>query len=185
MIPFEHCNQGHAVLAAINLNIFNNHCDTVVMTNIAQMINVLQAMILTEGEKMVLTPTYYVYDLYKKHMNAKHLESYVDSDILNDEEEYKVPRLHVSASEKDGKALVTVVNLSESETADVNVMLSGLKGSSVSGRCVTGDMNDHNTFENPDVVGITEVKAQLSADGNSFSATLPKNSVCSFEVELS
>ncbi len=174
-----------AVLAGINLNIFNNHCDTVVMTNIAQMINVLQAMILTEGEKMVLTPTYHVYDLYKKHMNAKHLESYVDSDILNDKEEYQVPRLHVSASEKDGKALVTVVNLSESETADVNVMLSGLKGSSVSGRCVTGDMNDHNTFEKPDVVGITEVKATLSSDGKSFTATLPKNSVCSFEVTLS
>lgn len=174
-----------AILAGINLNIFNNHCDTVVMTNIAQMINVLQAMILTEGEKMVLTPTYHVYDLYKKHMNAKHLESYVDSDILNDEDELKVPRLHVSASEKEGKALVTVVNLSESEEALVNVMLSGLKGSSVSGRCVTGDMNDHNTFDKPNVVGITNVQATLSAEGNSFTAVLPKNSVCSFEVELS
>lgn len=173
-----------AVLAGINLNIFNNHCDTVVMTNIAQMINVLQAMILTDGEKMVLTPTYHVYDLYKKHMNAEHLESYVDADILNDQEELKVPRLNVSASCKDGKALVTVVNLSESETAEVDVLLSGLNASSVSGRCVTGDMGDRNTFEAPETVGISAVEATLSSDGSSFKAVLPKNSVCAFEVVL-
>lgn len=173
-----------AVLAGINLNIFNNYCDTVVMTNIAQMINVLQAMILTDGDKMVLTPTYHVYDLYKKHMNANHLESYVDADILNDQEELKVPRLNVSASCKDGKALVTVVNLSESEMADVDVILSGLKASSVSGRCVTGDMGDYNSFEKPDVVGIRSIDAAVAEDGCSFKASLPKNSVCAFEVVL-
>ena len=173
-----------AILAGINLNIFNNHCDTVVMTNIAQMINVLQAMILTEGEKMVLTPTYYVYYLFKKHMDAHHLESYVDSDILNDAEGLKVPRLTVSASEKDGKATVTVVNLSENEESEVNVMLTGLKATAVSGQCITGNTGDFNSFENPDVVGLTNVDAVLSADGNSFTAKLPKSSVCSFEVTL-
>ncbi|MBE5835653.1 MAG: alpha-N-arabinofuranosidase [Butyrivibrio sp.] len=173
-----------AVLAGINLNIFNNHCDTVVMTNIAQMINVLQAMILTEGEKMVLTPTYYVYDLFKQHMNAHQMESYVDADILNEEDELKVPRLTVSASEKDGKALVTVVNLSESEAADVDVILTGLTASAITGRGITGDMNDHNSFENPDVVKIQDVAATLTNDGHGFTATLPKNSVCSFEVTL-
>lgn len=171
-----------AVLAGINLNIFNNHCDTVVMTNIAQMVNVLQAMILTEGEKMVLTPTYHVYDLFQGHMDARQVESYVATDILNEEEELQVPRLTVSASEKDGKLLVTVVNLSEGEEAEIAVQLSGVKGSSVTGRCVTGGMGDYNTFDAPQTVGITEVKATLSPDGYSFTAKLPKNSVSAFEV---
>lgn len=75
------------LVAAINLNIFNNHCDTVCMANIAQMVNVLQAMILTEGSKMVLTPTYHVFEMYKGHQGAKQLESYAETTLLNHDDQ--------------------------------------------------------------------------------------------------
>ena len=88
-----------ALVAAINLNIFNNHCDTVCMANIAQMVNVLQAMILTEGSKMVLTPTYHIFEMYKGHQGAKQLESYAETTLLNHDDQ-AVPDLHVSASQQ-------------------------------------------------------------------------------------
>ena len=172
-----------AVLAGINLNLFNDHCDTVVMTNIAQMVNVLQAMILTEGEKLVLTPTYHVYDLYQGHMDARQVESYAATDVLrSDSPELCVPRLHVSASEKDGRLLVTIVNLSESEEAEICVQLSGVKGSAVKGRTLTGDKSAYNTFDKPDTVGLKEATAALASDGYSFTAKLARNSVTAFEV---
>ena len=106
-----------ALVAAINLNIFNNHCDTVVMANIAQVVNVLQAMILTEGDKMLLTPTYHVFAMYKPHQDARQLESYIETKTL-EQEELAVPNLHVSASRQaDGKILITVANLSDTEPA--------------------------------------------------------------------
>ncbi len=171
-----------AVLAGINLNIFNNHCDTVVMTNIAQMVNVLQSMILTEGEKMVLTPTYFTFLLYKNHMDARHLDSYVDADILNEDEKLKVPRITVSASEKDGKSLVTLVNLSESEEAETEIMLTGFKAKDVAAQTLTGNMDDHNTFDAPQKVSVSELKAEIISDGNAIKVVLPKNSVTSIEV---
>ncbi|MCI7324746.1 alpha-N-arabinofuranosidase, partial [bacterium] len=102
-----------ALVAAVSLNIFNNHCDTVCMANIAQMVNVLQAMILTEGERMVLTPTYHVFALYKDHQNARQLESYVGAALVGEGEE-QVPDLHVSASQgTDGAILITAANLDD------------------------------------------------------------------------
>jgi alpha-N-arabinofuranosidase len=170
-----------AILAGINLNIFNNHCDTVVMTNIAQMINVLQSMILTDGDKMVLTPTYFVYYLYKKHMDAKHLESYVDADHLNHDEQ-EVPRITVSASEKDGKLLITMVNLSADDAAETTVYLSGFAPTEAKALCVTGDISDHNTFDAPNKVGITDLDVVVDKNNKELKIRLPKSSVCAVEV---
>lgn len=112
-----------ALVAAINLNIFNNHCDTVCMANIAQMVNVLQAMILTEGSKMVLTPTYHVFEMYKGHQGAKQLESYAETTLLNHDDQ-AVPDLHVSASQQaDGSILVTAANLNDTAAIPVTCML--------------------------------------------------------------
>ena len=170
-----------AVLAAVNLNIFNNHCDRVVMTNIAQMVNVLQAMILTDGAKMLLTPTYHVYDLYSAHQDAKQVETYVDSDIIGCEEEFTVPRLTVSASEKDGKLTVTLVNLSDREESEIGIFLSGVKAKGVNARVLSGDMHAHNTFAKPDTVKTSQLKAEL-ANERKITATVPACSVCSFEI---
>ena len=169
-----------ALVAAINLNIFNNHCDTVCMANIAQMVNVLQAMILTEGSRMVLTPTYHVFALYAAHQGAQQLESYAETSILNHDEQ-AVPTLHVSASRAaDGKILVTVANLDSARAAEAKVMLGGVKASGVTGTVLTGPAAAHNTFAAPDTVTPQPLQATLTADG--FTATLPVCSVAAFTV---
>jgi len=71
---FQQNTMRDALVAGITLNIFNNHCDRVVMANLAQTVNVLQAVILTQGEKMLKTPTYHVFDLYKRHQGARLLD---------------------------------------------------------------------------------------------------------------
>ena len=86
-----------ALVAGINLNIFNKNCDRVKMANIAQIVNVLQSVILTEGEKMILTPTYHVFNMYKNHQDATLVESHIDTENIGVEEENKVPNLHESA----------------------------------------------------------------------------------------
>ena len=171
-----------AVVAAINLNIFNNHCDTVIMTNIAQMVNVLQTMILTEGEKMVLTPTYHVFDLYKGHQGAEQLESYAETSMIGAGEEDRVPILHVSASRNaEGTILVTVTNLSDTEAVQTEVLLPGVKFRSVTGVVLTGAMNAVNTFEKPDAVAPRGLAVLPEAEG--FRAELPACSVAAFTAE--
>ena len=132
-----------ALVAAINLNIFNNHCDTICMANIAQMVNVLQAMILTEGSKMVLTPTYHIFEMYKGHQGAKQLESYAETTLLNHDDQ-AVPDLHVSASQQaDGSILVTAANLNDTAAIPVTCMLGGAKPCR---RCLLQDMADENDY---------------------------------------
>ena len=169
-----------ALVAAINLNIFNNHCDTVCMANIAQMVNVLQAMILTEGSKMVLTPTYHVFALYAAHQGAQQLESYAETSILRHDEE-AVPTLHVSASRAaDGKILVTVANLDAAHPAEAQVLLGGVKAAAVDGTVLCGTADARNTFTVPDAVQPRALSAVLTADG--FTVTLPACSVAAFTV---
>ena len=169
-----------ALVAAINLNIFNNHCDTVCMANIAQMVNVLQAMILTEGSKMVLTPTYHVFALYAAHQGAQQLESYAETSILRHDEE-AVPTLHVSASRAaDGKILITAANLDAAHPAEVQVLLGGVKAAAVNGTVLCGTADARNTFTAPDAVQPKALPAVLTADG--FTAALPACSVAAFTV---
>ncbi len=142
-----------AITAACNLNIFNNHCDRVRMANIAQMVNVLQAMILTDSNKIVLTPTYYVFDLFKVHQDAKLIPlkldpaRYVfDGDTL--------PAVNGSASmDKDGLVHVSLCNIDPDAAEKVSIQFSKLTGIIVSGKFLTADkMNAENTFENPNQV---------------------------------
>ena len=117
-----------AVTAAITLNIFNRHADSVTMANIAQTINVLQAMVLTDGEKMLLTPTYHVFDLYKDHQDANLLESYTETREVGDEES-RVPNLHESASvDSEGRIHITVANTSLSGGEPLAVHVPGREG---------------------------------------------------------
>ena len=172
-----------ALVAAINLNIFNNHCDTVVMANIAQVVNVLQAVILTEGPKMLLTPTYHVFEMYKGHQNARQLESYVETALIGGEDAYKVPNLHISASQaSDGKVLVTVANLDDENAAPLDCALSGTGAASrVTGRVISGARDACNTFDRPEQIRPTRLEnITLTAEG--FRTALPACSVAAFEV---
>ncbi len=134
-----------AMVAAITLNIFNRHCDRVVMANLAQMVNVLQAVVLTEGDQMVLTPTYHVFDLYKAHQDAKEVDCFVTCGETGDEN-HKMAQLTASASQKDGKITLTVANLSAAEEAETVIVLRDVEVGSVSGRVLSGEMHQYNDF---------------------------------------
>ena len=135
-----------AMVAACHLDIFNRHCDRVFMANIAQTVNVLQSIILTEGDRMVLTPTYHVFDLYKDHMDARELDCFVEAD-RSGAGKWTVPSLTASASEKDGAITLTLSNLEPEKPQEVQISLKGEAIGNVSGRILTGKMDAFNDFD--------------------------------------
>jgi len=142
-----------AISAAVNLNIFNNHCDRITMANIAQTVNVLQAMILTQGEKMVLTPTYNVFEMYKVHQDATLLPVHITCpDYIYQDE--SIPALHASASIDDKDSLhISICNLDPNRGHMLTVDCRGASIQEVSGWVLTAsDITAHNTFEQPDAV---------------------------------
>ncbi len=172
-----------AVSAAISLNIFNNHSDRVRMTNIAQTINVLQAPILTEGAKMVLTPTYHVFDMFKVHQDA----TYLPLEIKTNEYGYmdeKLPQVSSSASvDEKGVIHVSLCNISINEAAEVNCNLEGLKAERISGKVLASSaMNAYNTFGNPEQLKPMEF-TNCSICGKGFNAVLPPMSVVVLAIE--
>jgi len=171
-----------ALVAGINLNIFNKHSDTVVMANIAQTVNVLQSVILTEGEKMIVTPTYHVFDMYKEHQDAELLESFIETETIGSGG-CSVPNLHESASvDADGKLHVTLCNLSLSESYRIETDIIGKTPENLSGRILTGKMNDHNTFDAPENVK-PAVFDKMSITQNGLVIEIPPISVVSITVE--
>ncbi len=136
-----------AMVASVSLDIFNRHCDRVFMANIAQTVNVLQAIILTEGEKMVLTPTYYVFDLYKEHMDAKELDCFIESDPLGNEK-FTLQSISASASEKDDRITVTLSNIDPEKGREVVIDLRDEAVTRAEGRILTGKMDAYNDFGN-------------------------------------
>ncbi len=171
-----------SIVAGINLNIFNDHCDTVVMANIAQMVNVLQAMVLTDGPRMLLTPTHHVFNMYQGHMGARQVESYAETDLFGDGE-IQVQNLHISASEKDGKLLVTIVNLDDENDCEAHISLGGVKATKASANTIGGDVRKYNTFDNPENVKPESLDVKISDDGYSLDVKLSKASVTAIEVE--
>ncbi|HWH70710.1 MAG TPA: alpha-L-arabinofuranosidase C-terminal domain-containing protein, partial [Candidatus Sulfotelmatobacter sp.] len=172
-----------ALLAGSTLNIFNNHCDRVKMANIAQTINVLQAMILTDKDRMLLTPTYHVFEMYAVHHDAKLLPSEVQSADYQLGAE-KIPAVNLSASrDQAGKIHVTLCNLNPNAPAEVTCELQGAKAQKLSGRVLTAaDMTAHNTFDKPETIKTAEFNAfKVSESG--FSATLPAKSVVVLTVD--
>ena len=134
-----------AMVAAVSLDIFNKRCDRVHMANIAQTVNVLQAIILTEGDQMVLTPTYHVFDLYKEHMDAKELDCYVEAE-QSGTEKYPIASVTASASEKDGRITLTVTNLEPEKAQEITVSLKGEAIRGAEGRILAGKMDAYNDF---------------------------------------
>jgi len=172
-----------AILAGINLNIFNNHCDRVKMANIAQTVNVLQAVILTENEKMLLTPTYWVYYLYKVHQDATLLPISLTSDSYEMNGK-KINAINVSASkDASGKIHITLVNIDPNKAQTIDTELRGFTAKKVSGKILSSaKINDYNTFDKPSTVSIKDFNdAKLS--GGKLSTNLPAKSVVMLEIE--
>ena len=156
-----------AMVASLTLNIFHRHADRVKMANIAQMVNVLQAMLLTEGDKMIKTPTYHVFDLYKHHQDAELIDTYGEAKTNTD----------FTVSKKDGQVAVSVVNYNIDGTEEMEFDLSDFDISESEAWIVAGDkMDAHNTFENSEVVAKADFK-DFSVENNILSITLPAMSV--------
>lgn len=172
-----------AITCAINLNIFNNHCDRVKMANIAQLINVLQSLILTDGPKMLLTPTYYVFEMYKVHQDA----ALIPVNIKTPDYEFngtKIPAVNVSASkDKQGVIHISLVNANPHSDIEVSCDLRGTKNMSVTGKIITANnFTDHNTFDAPNVVRTEDFK-NCSLNKNVLNVKLPAKSVVMLEVK--
>jgi alpha-N-arabinofuranosidase len=170
-----------ALVAGLHFNIFNNYAERVYMANIAQTINVLQSVILTEGQKMILTPTYHVFDLYKVHQDAVKMPVYVESETSGG-----LPALSASASEDgDGRIHVSLTNVDVKQEQEVKMELRGLTVSpsiKVKGRIVTAeDMRAHNTFDKPDAVKAGDFGGASVSNG-ALVVTLPPMSVVTLEL---
>jgi alpha-N-arabinofuranosidase len=171
-----------ALVAAVSLDIFNNHADRVRMANIAQTVNVLQAMVLTQQEKMLLTPSYHVFDLYAAHQDATLVPVDVQSETYA-RAGWSVPAISASASVgAAGKLHLTISNANPQQDIAVKVFVRGLAAKAVSGRVLhAGAMNAHNTFEQPEAVKPQPYTgAQLTADG--LELMLPKMSVVALDL---
>jgi alpha-N-arabinofuranosidase len=172
-----------ALTGGLTLNIFNNHADRVKMANIAQTVNVLQAIILTNEDGLILTPTYHVFDLYQPHMEAKLLPSYLNGPQFSSDEE-SLDALSVSSSRsQDGTINITLVNVDPDNDIDLTCDIAGFESKSISGKFISsGKLNDHNSFDNPDVIGIKDLDGPKISKGK-ITATIPAKSVVLLQVK--
>jgi alpha-N-arabinofuranosidase len=175
-------SQRDAILAALNLNIFARHADRVRITNIAQMINVLQAMILTDKEKMVLTPTYHVYKMYVPFQDATFVPvtfeagTYTHGDVT-------LPRVDaIAAKDAAGKLWVAITNVDPTRPVEIELSVAGITAKSAAGQTLTAPKVDSvNSFEAPNTVVPKPISAKVQ--GGKVTLTLEPKSVTVISVE--
>ncbi len=172
-----------ALVAAVTLNIFHHHSDRVRMANIAQMVNVLQAVILTDKYKMMLTPTYHVFDMFKVHQDAVHIPIELKSPDYTFGDT-TLPALNVSAScDARGKIHISVANLDPHNNVKVTARLRGVTPKVVTGRVLTANaMDTHNDFDAADRFAPVVLKG-VTVAGGVLRAEFPSKSVTVLELE--
>ena len=172
-----------ALTAGMTLNIFNNHADRVRMANIAQTVNVLQAVILTDETRLILTPTYHVFDMYQPHMEATELPYHLESPdyTLGGDSQSSVS---VSCSKSaDGTINITLVNIDPKNAIQLSCALDGGEAKKVTGRVITSpNITDHNTFEEPNKVSLKDFTDFKVAKGQ-VEANLPSKSVVLLQIK--
>ena len=177
---YQQSTMRDAIVAGMTLNIFNKHCDRVRMANIAQTVNVLQSVALTDCEDMLLTPTYYIFKMYKEHQENTLLGSYITTKNLSEKGE--LPQLIESASiNENGVITSTIVNSSIDDEANIHCQIADFKVNSVTAEILTNEVYAHNTFENKNNV-ITRQFENFRLTDDGFSATIPPCSIVKFTV---
>jgi len=171
-----------AILAALNLNIFARHADRVRMANIAQMINVLQAMIMTDKEKMVLTPTYYVYKMYVPFQDSTLVPVTFDAGTYTNGS-VTLPRVDaIAAKDTTGKLWLAITNLDPNQPVEIDASVAGVSVKSVSGQVLTAPQVDSvNTFDAPNTVVPKPIAAK--AEGGKLTLSLAPKSVTVVALE--
>lgn len=172
-----------ALVAGLNFNIFHEHADRVSMANIAQMVNVLQAMAFTEGDKMVLTPSYHAFEMYTVHQEAKHLPLTLDTPDYEFEGE-SMPMVSATASVDDEGAIhISLVNSDPEQSVSLSCALKGIENSNVSGRILTAsDINSMNDFDSPAVVAPATFDGAKFEDGV-LNVALPSKSLVTITLK--
>ncbi len=172
-----------AMIAGITLNIFHNHAERVRMANLAQTINVLQAVLLTDENKMILTPTYHVMKMYNVHQDAQLLPLSLDN--VDYEFEGKIlPAISASASKDgDGNVHISLVNIDAKNSRTISLTVRGTDKGAVSGTILqSGKLDDHNTFDQPEKITPKTFRG-FQKSGNELTVTLPPFSVVVLAVE--
>lgn len=171
-----------ALVAGINLNIFNNHADRVKMANIAQMVNVLQSVILTQDDEMVLTPTYYLFKMYSVHQDA----TLVPLNLKTGNYSFggkSVPNVNASASTKDGVLSITLVNLDPNNSENVEISITGKDYNTANGQIITADnMDDYNDFGMNEKVNLQDFEVKKPKAGK-LTVQLPSKSVVLVQIQ--
>ncbi len=180
---FQQNTMRDAILAGATLNIFHNHSDRVRMANLAQTVNVLQAVILTEGEKMLLTPTYHVMEMYNVHQDATLLPLNLKTNEYAFGNE-KLPAISASASrDEKGVTHISLVNIDAKNNQEIAIELRGVRFTSVTGRILNGEkLQDHNSFESPQQIKPSVFK-QATISGTTLKVTMPAHSVVVLELK--
>lgn len=175
---FQQSSLRDAMTAGSNLNIFNNHADRVKMANIAQTVNVLQSMVLTKDEKMILTPSYYVFKMYKVHQEANLIPiKLTDIPVYNKYNE-KVPLVNASASiNKEGEINITICNLDAGKGQQVQLEINGAEVKKIKGEIITGEnINSFNDFGRQEEVTIKSFNGYKD-NGNCIEVNMPSKSI--------
>lgn len=174
-----------ALVAALTLHIFHDHCDRVQMTNIAQTVNVLQSVILTEGASMVLTPTYHVFDMFQVHQDAEALDLFQQSEPYEMDGE-SIPQLSASASRSsDGSIHISLCNVHHDREAELTIELRGMVDSDqpIVGTVLrASEIKAYNTFEQPDAVQPTALTGIVRNEDGTIQVKLPPASVAILKV---
>ncbi len=173
-----------AITASIYLNVFNNHAYRVKMANIAQTVNVLQAMVLTKGNKIVKTPTFYVFKLYKVHMDALLLPIQLNSELYALGEN-SVPAISASASKnKEGEINITLTNVNPNKIIQTTLNLEGLENFDIQKvKVITADeMNALNDFDKDEMVNIKHFE-EYDQDGNNIILDMPPKSIVLLSIK--
>jgi alpha-L-arabinofuranosidase len=172
-----------AMIAGVTLNVFNNHADRVKVANLAQTINVLQSVILTNEEKILLTPTYHVMEMYNVHQDAKLIPLNITSNNYVFKGE-SLPAISASAStDNNGVSHISLVNIDAAKSQDIVITLYGSKYKNVTGRILTSaKLTDHNTFDSPGKIQPASFKDFKVSDGT-LTVKLPAVSVVVLELK--
>ena len=188
----EGTNPGHlfqqntlrdAFVASLTFDIFHKYTDRLKMANIAQIVNVLQSMILTKGEQMVLTPTYYVFKMYNVHQDATYLPLQIICDHVDVRGNRTVPMLSATASQKDGKTHISLSNIDPSKKQTVTINLGGLKANRVSGEILTSaHLTDYNDFGKAEVIHPQAFSGGKIQNGV-LTVELPAKSIVTLELQ--
>ncbi len=173
-----------AFVASLSFDIFHKYTDRLTMANIAQIVNVLQSMILTNDKGMVLTPTYHVFNMYKVHQDATHIPLEISSEEMPVRDNRTLPLISATASkDKNGIVHISLSNVDADNAQTVTINIPGLKAKGITGEILTSkNLTDHNTFENPDVVNVKEFKGAKWNKGT-LEVKLPAKSIVTLELK--